>query len=608
MSAQKIFISYRREDCAGHAGRLCDRLDEAFGEESVFRDVEDIAAGEDFIDTLHAQIDQCSVLLALIGPRWLGATDAAGQRRLDNEHDWVRREIARGLARGIRVIPVLLQGATLPSAAELPDDLADLPRRQAVELRDTQFDRDAELLIQHLAPSHQLLNRYRLAIAALLAALIGVGAYALYPRHQSAPPPAVAAQAPSDTALEWLLRHGLPTHHAGLMKAIYEGNDAIVEQYLLARIDPNDVAPDAESALVAAVERGKPRTVELLLHHGADVEGALEVAIREGRDDIISLLLAQPLPTAEIQKGFAMAAHQGRLDDMKRLVALGATPNGDHGEPLLSAVQNVQVEAVRWLLERKAKPELVALNDNRSLLHEAAALKHRDSDGSRSDAIVAALLDAGLDPNLQATGATQLYPTALLVAIQSRNVPVALRLLEHTAKIDTRTRDRAERTALHLAAASGLPEVTDALLQRGAELDARDHDDRTPLMTAAAGGDAATVNLLLSRRPDLSARDREGRTVLMHAVHALQVEVVGILLAAGADVTKTTSTGDTALHVLAARFEDRDTYPARDAVRIAALLMAKGAERGAKNANGETPLALARRYKFQDLVGALESP
>ena len=79
MAEPRIFISYRRDDSAGHAGRLCDRLEEVFGKDRIFRDVEDIAAGDDFVETLRGQVDRCEVLLALIGPRWLGVTDREGR-------------------------------------------------------------------------------------------------------------------------------------------------------------------------------------------------------------------------------------------------------------------------------------------------------------------------------------------------------------------------------------------------------------------------------------------------------------------------------------------------------------------------------------------------
>jgi hypothetical protein len=121
-----IFISYRREDSIGHAGRLYDRLVERFGRERVCRDIETIEAGEDFVEAVRQRVAKSDVLLVLIGPRWLTATDDEGRWRLADENDLVRLEIATALDRNIRVIPVLLQGATMPRAKDLPAEQSSL--------------------------------------------------------------------------------------------------------------------------------------------------------------------------------------------------------------------------------------------------------------------------------------------------------------------------------------------------------------------------------------------------------------------------------------------------------------------------------------------------
>jgi hypothetical protein len=112
--AGKIFISYRRDDSIGTAGRLHDRLAQAFGRNNLFMDVEHVPAGVDFVDHLHSQVAACDVFLAVIGLNWLNAKDDEGRRRLDNPDDFVTIEIAAALARNIRVIPVLVDGARIP--------------------------------------------------------------------------------------------------------------------------------------------------------------------------------------------------------------------------------------------------------------------------------------------------------------------------------------------------------------------------------------------------------------------------------------------------------------------------------------------------------------
>ncbi|OJH35946.1 toll/interleukin-1 receptor domain-containing protein [Cystobacter ferrugineus] len=144
----RIFVSYRREDSPGHIGRLYDHLVAHFGKKLVFRDIETIEPGADFVHTIEEAVESCGVLLAVIGPQWLGARDKQGRRRLDNPKDFVRLEVAAALSRDVRVIPVLVGGATFPSEEELPPDLAPLARRNAIEINDPHFRTDMAHLIR----------------------------------------------------------------------------------------------------------------------------------------------------------------------------------------------------------------------------------------------------------------------------------------------------------------------------------------------------------------------------------------------------------------------------------------------------------------------------
>jgi uncharacterized protein len=145
--AGKIFINYRREDSIGTAGRLHDRLAQTFGRKNLFMDVDHIPAGVDFVNYLNSQVAACDVFLAIIGPNWLDAKDESGRRRFDNPEDFVTIEIAAALNRKIRVIPVLVDGARTPKADNLPASVKPLVRRNAVEMRNTHFGRDAEALV-----------------------------------------------------------------------------------------------------------------------------------------------------------------------------------------------------------------------------------------------------------------------------------------------------------------------------------------------------------------------------------------------------------------------------------------------------------------------------
>ena len=139
-----IFISYRRDDSEGEAGRLYDDLIRVFGADAVFMDVSDIHPGKDFRRAIDENVSRCAVLLAIIGPGWTSVKDAAGGRRLDQPNDFVRLEIASALARDIDVIPVLVHGAPMPAPADLPESLQDLAYRNCVELTHTRWNSDVE--------------------------------------------------------------------------------------------------------------------------------------------------------------------------------------------------------------------------------------------------------------------------------------------------------------------------------------------------------------------------------------------------------------------------------------------------------------------------------
>jgi hypothetical protein len=142
-----IFISYRRDDASGHAGRLFDRLVARFGADHVFMDVSDIQPGQNFEQAIERTLARCDHLLAVVGPQWLSILTA----RETIGDDFVRNEIAAALSRGTTVIPVLVGGAEMPTGAQLPAELAAFAKRQAVTIHDHVFDEDAARLVKFLA-------------------------------------------------------------------------------------------------------------------------------------------------------------------------------------------------------------------------------------------------------------------------------------------------------------------------------------------------------------------------------------------------------------------------------------------------------------------------
>ena len=145
-----VFISYRRDDSSGYTLALYKQLSETYGSENIFMDLDDIPHGSDFVATIEAVLSKAQIVLVMIGEDWLNASNAQG-RRLDNPNDFVRLEVATALDRDIRVIPVLLKNAKMPSEDELPDVLKKLARRNAIQIHDDQFEESVNKLIEAIA-------------------------------------------------------------------------------------------------------------------------------------------------------------------------------------------------------------------------------------------------------------------------------------------------------------------------------------------------------------------------------------------------------------------------------------------------------------------------
>ena len=199
--ASRVFINYRRDDSIASAGRVHDRLAQAIGRKRVFMDIDHIPAGVDFVDYLDQQVSAADVVLVVIGPHWLDAADEHGRHRLHNPDDFVAVEIASALDRKIRVIPVLIDGARMPKAEALPDRLKSLSRRNAVEVRNSQFGRDADALVERVreALSTGKPRNWSIAItsAALVGAVAGVVGLYLIALTPGSPPPKGHVQPPT---------------------------------------------------------------------------------------------------------------------------------------------------------------------------------------------------------------------------------------------------------------------------------------------------------------------------------------------------------------------------------------------------------------------------
>lgn len=198
----RFFLSYRRDDSAGFAGRLADALEARFGAGSVFRDVDDIAPGEDFVQALDRHLREVDAVLVVIGPRWINDT------RLHDSADFVRREIENALAFDKPLLPLLVGGATMPAQQVLPESLHALARKQAMTLSDADWKRNVEdlaLVLNSRKPAALTKagteRRFVLALAGAAAIILAGIASGVYLSQET--PYEVAGRWSAEVRYEW---------------------------------------------------------------------------------------------------------------------------------------------------------------------------------------------------------------------------------------------------------------------------------------------------------------------------------------------------------------------------------------------------------------------
>jgi hypothetical protein len=174
--SKRIFISYRRDDSKADARSIYQRLEPTFGADRLFMDVDTIVKGSDFTQVLKQQLSRSAVMLVIIGRRWLEVRDERGARRIDNPRDYVRAEIGYALTHNIPVIPVMVDGARLPKASELPPELGALANRQAAVVTHENFTNDVDGLARDLQRWMRIRTRWRIPAAAAILLLVAAGA------------------------------------------------------------------------------------------------------------------------------------------------------------------------------------------------------------------------------------------------------------------------------------------------------------------------------------------------------------------------------------------------------------------------------------------------
>jgi TIR domain-containing protein len=160
----KIVISYRRSDTKWITGRIFEHLENHFGTDHVFMDVDHIQPGEDFREHIRQVLDHCDVVIAIVGAEWQ-ELDGSGKSRLHDENDWVRLEISAALSRKIPVVPVLIDGTKMPKSNDLPPELADFAFRQAIPFDTEDFKNQMLRLIRSLERLAAKKKKFSAAIA-----------------------------------------------------------------------------------------------------------------------------------------------------------------------------------------------------------------------------------------------------------------------------------------------------------------------------------------------------------------------------------------------------------------------------------------------------------
>jgi len=538
MAKPEIFINYRREDSIGHAGRLYDRLAERFGKGRVYRDIDDIEVGVDYLEAICQKVDRSDVLLALIGPRWLTATDDEGRRRLADEHDLVRLEIATALNRNIRVIPVLVQGAMMPRSKDLPSELVKLSQLNAVEIRDTHFDQDLAQLLGALAPSwlhHPARILRRRSVTAVAVGLLAAALVAAVYFSQ-------LTLTPGQARLK-IGQMGLAYDADTFVERAQNNDPGAVELFLKAGMNPDARAQNRDTALERAATAGHIKVARMLVDKGADVSSALLRAADTGHADMVNFLLSRKPSKKAINEALAVAGN-GPIGLVQTLIDSGANVNGDWGgqTPLMSAAYSANIDVVQLLLSQGANVH-AAHKNGETPLHYAI----RASSGNSID-IVRALLQKGADVNAPDSEGT----TPLMKAIMAFNNPeLALLLLEHNADATARTKDHV--TALMYAAGNNRASLVGPLVSRGADINAENDRGETALMWATGAVDNTrkpeVVRALLMNGANVNAVDRNGWTPLMFAVLHDNADVARILMGRGADPHARNKDGRTALMI-----------------------------------------------------------
>jgi tetratricopeptide (TPR) repeat protein len=423
---ETLFISYRRDDSAAYAGRLCDRLSAVLGGHRVFMDVEEIQPGENFAQAIERVLERCSIVLVVIGPHWRELLDL---RAAHNEQDYVIHEIAAALRAKKRVVPVLVGGAPVSCLTTLPPAVSDLAFHQAVELHDSSFNDDCDRLLKKLTKSSAVLRALGkpafwaaaatiVALSALTTARMGLG-----PWHE---------------LHERKLRIEELLHTAGVQAEQSEYESAFQSYQQILRLDSSNKA--AQNGQVDAAVRWL-ENFHVLAPEGQKPEEVAGPQLAQLKE-VLEAGLAR---TTDKDTRANILAHLGWAHYMNEKIAYKEFGNAERyfHEALAIAPANVYANSFlgNWLLQTGGDrlqalnhfQTALAINEERSLVRrlQLGGLYHNDAPGLRGELVKALnemrvnreLLDKGLQGRL-----SYLYSSTVSTEAELREVLTAVPL------------------------------------------------------------------------------------------------------------------------------------------------------------------------------------
>ena len=474
-----LFISYRRTDSPGQAHRIADRLRAAFGDEQVFLDLRRIPPGRDFDAVLTDRLNEATAMVVVVGPLWV--KDRSGRLRFRKRDDYVKKEIAAAMQRGIPVYPVLVEGASMPAEPQLPGEIASFARLQALEVPEGYFDEAMYRLEASLRPPS-------------------------IPRQSRGVPPLFRCVHEGDLAeaRELLTRLHLDVNERPwgdetvLHKAAGAGRRDFVELFLEAGAEVDAKDMHGMTPLARAALRGRTEVMELLIEHGADVNSRSNF----NRTPLIS------------------AASEGHLEAVRVLLAHGADPNAAGYRDQTAIIEaGDRTDILRVLIDAGADVNCKDNAGNTALLLAV--------EGKRA-AVVAVLVEAGADVQAKNNFGHSAW------RLVEQDEETAALLLRGAQKIEPAE----EAALLALCAAQGWLKVTDLLLGRG--MDVRGPAVQNALREGVRRGHIEFVRFLLEHGadPDAGGSDPPLEWILSGppASHERLFAMAELLLSHGADV------------------------------------------------------------------------